>query len=204
MENQKIVFLILFFWSWNICTQAQESVEEQYKLDHKIGLSIFEEHITLPFQDRLGERSHIGFALVYDVSRPKFGAYQFSHQFHLGYFHHQAFFKSAYLSYKPTFSLQFFKTLQINLPIGLGYAISTPTEQTYNLVDGIYEESKAVKHHILPSIGLGATLKLEHIFNIPIELFSYGELFSLAPYASNGSLPFTIHTSINFGLKFNL
>lgn len=197
-------YLILLFVAGLMCkTEAQTKNEISFQ--HKIGVTIMFEHINLPFTKRLGEKRHVGLMINYSFAKERDKLHQIEHNFNLGYFKHKNFFQATFINYKPSFGLRLGKVVSLKIPLGVGLAYSTTTQQGYKHVDGTFVKSRPTgKIHFMPSLGLGASLNLCNTSGIPIEIFTQYEVFSLAPYAPYGSLPFTVHTSTNFGLKYRL
>lgn len=183
----------------------------QYRADapaYSLGLSAFTEFLGLPKHtplEYINERIPIdnkGFALSFETAGQPFGLFRFSHMLEIGYFHHQDLHQVLFIGYKPALELKLLNTLGAHAILGLSYAHSLPTHQTYSFEGGEYQKKRNLGHpHFMPSLGAGLSLDLFGLLSIPAELFIREEVFGLAPYATDGDFPITLNHKISLGIK---
>jgi len=183
----------------------------QYKSDapqHSLGLSVFSEflgtpkHTPLYYLDNSFPTDNKGFAISIESAGEPFGLFRFSHMMELGYFHHQDLYQVLFIGYKPALELKLLNTIGAHVIMGLSYAHSLPTNQTYTFEDGEYEKKRNLGHpHFMPSLGAGVSLDLFGLLNVPAEIFIREEVFGLAPYATDGDFPITLNHKISLGIK---
>ncbi|MET2983627.1 hypothetical protein [Aureibaculum conchae] len=182
-----------------ITVKAQTTTNDKI---YSISATLFDEHIAAPFEIREDSPRHLGAAISYELSRKRSGVYQFAHIFQIGYYYHKNFNQAGFIAWKPKFELRFADTFNIHVILGVGYAHSFPTQQTYKFDNGKYKKkTNWGKPHFMPSVGFGAGLHLDKL-GIPIEIFGRYETFSLAPYAIKGRIPMTINTMLGLGVKY--
>ncbi|MEX0273093.1 MAG: hypothetical protein AB3N16_01810 [Flavobacteriaceae bacterium] len=181
---------------------AQE--EKTGKRSKAIGISVFNEHVALPFSEPDNSPAHLGATVSYEWSRSRSGMYQFTHIFQGGYYFHEDFNQAFFITWKPKFELRFAGIIDIHAIPGVGYAHSFPTQATYRLKNGKYQQrAHWGKPHFMPSLGFGGGLHLENWLDVPITTFVRYETFSLAPYAPKAAIPLTLHTMLSFGVVYS-
>lgn len=183
----------------------------QYRSDapqNSLGLSAFTEFLGLPkhspidYLDKALPTDNKGFAISFETAGEPFGLFRFSHMLELGYFHHKDIHQVLFIGYKPALEFKLLNTLGAHAILGLSYAHSLPTNQTYTFENGTYNEKRNLGHpHFMPSLGAGLSLDLFGLLSVPAEIFIREEVFGLAPYASDGDFPITLNHKINLGIK---
>lgn len=175
------------------------------KKNYHISASLFSELFSEPFASLRDSPLNLGGTVSFEMSKPRNGIYQFSHIFQLGYYYHKDFNQVGFISWKPKFEVSLFNMVNLHTVIGLGYAHSFPVRDSYVFKNDTYVKKTNYGHsHFMPSVGVGLGLNLEKFLNIPTEVFTRYEAFSLAPYALNGRVPITVNTMFHFGIKIKI
>jgi len=150
-----------------------------------VGLSVLDEHVGFPFQHLPGNPANSfnpGLALSIESRRERGGSFQFSHALELGYYHHAENEQAGYIAYKPRLGLRFFRTLDLHLVPGVGYARSYPTVQSFAREGDRYElATNYGVSHFMPSLGVGIGLDLKAITGLPLRFHVRHETFLLLP-----------------------
>lgn len=150
-----------------------------------IGISVLDEHVGFPFQYLPGNSANSfnpGLALSFEARRDRGGLFQFSHAIELGYYHHTDNEQVGYVAYKPRLGLRFFRTLDLHLVPGVGYARAYPTAQSFAQLGDRYElATNYGVSHFMPSLGVGIGFDLKDLSGLPLRFHVRHETFLLLP-----------------------
>ncbi|MBX2817836.1 MAG: hypothetical protein KTR24_17655 [Saprospiraceae bacterium] len=165
------------------------------------GIGVMHTFIGNPLDASSAERAPAyGGSLLLEFVRKQNQGYRFSHLYQAGYYHHPDVSQVFFVSWKANFALELAKVVRLHGLAGFGYAHSWPLQERYVFKEGKYEASKtAGSPHLMPRIGFGISLGGQHIARW--EVYAHYEAYSLAPYALQGDIPFSLHGAWEFGVK---
>lgn len=164
-----------------------------------MSITFIDEHIGIPFQNDNRSGLHPGATLAIETSKERNGIYQFSNVYQIGYYYHRHTQQVGFIAYKPKFEFRFGQLINMHIMPGFGYAHSLPTQVSYSLENGSYQEKRNWgQPHGMLSLGAGAGLHFNKILDVPIEVFVRYEAMALVPY---GDL-FSLNNLRQIGLKY--
>lgn len=144
---------------------------------------------------------HLGGSIALGFTRKQNGVYRASNNFELGYFKHHTLFQAAYLAWKPKYEWQFNNGINLHSNLGLGYAHTFPTQETYVSENGSYVTNKnSGKPGGMAAFGLGIGYQFAQNSNAPATLFLRHELTLIAPFNLYKSLPVGVNTMLKVGV----
>lgn len=196
MKNLVFIFLCV------TCTISNIFAQQENQSKTSIELAFFNENFGL-----LGLTKdtplHLGGSVAIGFLKKQNGVYRGSNSFELGYFKHHTLFQTAYLAWKPKYEWQFQNGINLQSNLGLGYAHTLPTEQTYIAENGAYAAANNNgKPGGMAAFGLGIGYQFNQQSEAPTTVFLRHELTIIAPFNIYKDLPAGVNSMLKIGVVF--